>query len=98
MSKITIDISNIETRGDIQDILSSGFEFPEYYGRNLDAFNDCFAEFVIKASKEEEVTEIELVGFDSLPEKFEKYGQHIIEIMEKNIREYDCDKISIVRE
>lgn len=97
MSKITIDVSNIETRGDIQDILSAGFEFPEYYGSNLDAFNDCFAEFVISASKCEEVTEVELVGFDSLPEKFEKYGQHIIEIMEKNIREYDCDKISIVK-
>ncbi|HKB91974.1 MAG TPA: barstar family protein [Opitutaceae bacterium] len=38
---VVVDVGTAETSAQLQDLLASGFSFPDYYGRNWDAFHDC---------------------------------------------------------
>lgn len=38
---IVIDVSEAATSIQLQDVLAAGFAFPDYYGRNWNAFHDC---------------------------------------------------------
>ena len=38
---VIVDVSAAKTSSQLQDLLASGFAFPDYYGRNWDAFHDC---------------------------------------------------------
>lgn len=78
MEKITIDLSSVESRSDIHDILISAFELPEDYGRNLDALYDCLSTKYIG-----EVIKVETLGFETLPEKLENYGKLILSIFSR---------------
>jgi hypothetical protein len=40
-STVIVDVSAAQTSSQLQDLLASGFSFPDYYGRNWDAFHDC---------------------------------------------------------
>lgn len=44
MKKYTIDFRNISNMEEAHNILKDSMGFPEYYGANLDALNDCLAE------------------------------------------------------
>jgi ribonuclease inhibitor len=44
MNTLTLDLANVKTEEEFHDLASSVFEFPHYYGRNLDAFWDCITE------------------------------------------------------
>lgn len=38
---VVIDVSAAETSKQLHELLAAGFGFPNYYGRNWDAFHDC---------------------------------------------------------
>lgn len=78
MEKITININNVETRSDIHDVLTEALNLPEYYGRNLDALYDCLSTLFIGKK-----VEFELIGFTTLPENLEHYGETIISIFRR---------------
>lgn len=44
MRKIILDFDGMETREEVQEYLAEKFEFPDYYGRNLDALFDCLTD------------------------------------------------------
>lgn len=44
MRKILLDFNLARTPEQIQDYLAFQLEFPDYYGRNLDALYDCLTE------------------------------------------------------
>lgn len=44
MKKVIIDGSKIESRADMHDVLAKGLDFPEWYGKNLDALHDCLTD------------------------------------------------------
>ena len=44
MKKVIIDGSRIESRADMHDVLAKGLDFPEWYGKNLDALHDCLTD------------------------------------------------------
>ncbi len=44
MKKILLDFRNMETTEQVHDHLSRQFDFPDYYGRNLDALHDLLTE------------------------------------------------------
>ena len=40
-----IDLFEVYSKEDLQDLLAKELPLPEYYGKNLDAFNDVLTEF-----------------------------------------------------
>ncbi|MBR5329108.1 MAG: barstar family protein [Firmicutes bacterium] len=55
MKKVTIDTHKLTTMAEIHDHLAKELNFPDYYGKNLDALYDCLTEI-------NEETEIELLA------------------------------------
>jgi RNAse (barnase) inhibitor barstar len=45
MRKIKIDINQIKDWDSFHDVFAQTFLFPDYYGRNIDAWIDCMDEF-----------------------------------------------------
>lgn len=62
MKKIKIDINQISNWDSFHDVFAKTFQFPDYYGRNMDAWIDCMDEFA------EELTLINLGDCRTLKE------------------------------
>ena len=54
MKKVTIDTAELTTMEQIHDFLKEELNFPDHYGKNLDALYDCLTDI-------SEETEIELI-------------------------------------
>lgn len=39
---LRVDVSSAATRQDLHALLARAFHFPDYYGHNWDAFDECF--------------------------------------------------------
>ena len=55
MKKVTIDTAELTTMEQIHDFLKEELNFPDHYGKNLDALYDCLTDI-------SEETEIELIA------------------------------------
>lgn len=44
MKKVILNFSEAETAQDVHGILKTAFDFPDYYGENLDALYDCLTD------------------------------------------------------
>ncbi len=44
MKKITLDFENISGKEEMHKYLAENFEFPDYYGGNLDALFECLTD------------------------------------------------------
>lgn len=44
MRKVILDFASTSTREEVQDYLAMKLDFPDYYGKNLDALYDCLTE------------------------------------------------------
>lgn len=44
MKKITLDFENISNKEEMHKYLAEKFEFPDYYGKNLDALFECLTD------------------------------------------------------
>ena len=60
MKEITIDCTTVASLTEIHDILARELNFPEWYGRNLDALHDCLTSLC-------EETKITFLHFPALP-------------------------------
>ena len=43
-STLRIDVSDVADAAALHELLSSSFEFPDYYGGNWDAFDECIGD------------------------------------------------------
>jgi ribonuclease inhibitor len=59
MTKYSVDLSGINSRDELHERLAQVFSFPDYYGRNWDAFDECIADLAPPVS-------IVVTGFESL--------------------------------
>jgi ribonuclease inhibitor len=42
---VTIDVGSIKSRLELHAVLARALGFPDYYGKNWDAFNECIRDF-----------------------------------------------------
>jgi RNAse (barnase) inhibitor barstar len=45
MIRHRVDGKNLATWKDFHSFFEKAFEFPDYYGRNMDAWNDCMSDY-----------------------------------------------------
>jgi ribonuclease inhibitor len=60
--ELEIDVSSVVTRGELHELLARALGFPDYYGRNWDAFDECIREVEIPAS-------VRILGVESLQQR-----------------------------
>ena len=46
MKKIILPLAKVKSREELHDILSGAFDFPSFYGRNMDALHDCLTDLM----------------------------------------------------
>ena len=66
MEKTTLDFSNCKRWYDVHEELRIKFDFPEWYGKNLDALWDLMDEYVILGN---EPTLITIIGTQKMSEE-----------------------------
>ena len=53
---LTVDLSDIKTVEELHAALKEAFEFPDYYGGNLEALHDCLTDLAAGATESDPVT------------------------------------------
>jgi len=79
-----IDFSNLKYYIQIHEIIKEALDFPDYYGKNWDAFWDCITDMA------GETVHIEIRGFDILEDKFPDTALKFIKIL-KRFKHYADD-------
>lgn len=85
MKEIKLELFSSD-KNEIQDNIKEAFNFPDYYGRNLDAFHDCLSEIC-------EDTFIEIIMDENDP-----YHQKVIKVLKDSANENENIKVEIVQE
>ena len=75
-----IDGNEIETRDMLHDILSKALDFPEWYGRNLDALYDCLTD----AGEE---TDLQFWNQDALESHLGNYAKALVKVVRAAAKE-----------
>jgi hypothetical protein len=77
------------TQADFAADVKQELDFPDYFGGNLDAFNDCLrdvAAFEYGADRDSAGTALVFTGYDALAERDKRTAQSILDIVADNAR------------
>lgn len=80
-----IDFTNVKYYLQVHEIIKEALDFPDYYGKNWDAFWDCLTDMVGRQ------TNIEIYGFDVVQKKFSEDAELFLEVL-KEFKHYRNDK------
>lgn len=81
-----LDLNGCQYVNELHERIEKALNFPEYYGRNLDAFWDCI-------NHECDVDFITIVGIDTVAENLKPTIQMILNMLEENKQDWadsDC--------
>lgn len=78
---LKIDVATVATRQELHDLLFEAFRFPDYYGQNWDAFDECIRNVEIPLHVE--ITGLELLRV-RLPREAELLQQSVTEFAEES--------------
>jgi hypothetical protein len=76
---VEVDARPWRTVADMHRGLARALDFPDYYGENLDAFNDCFGEFGFPPGATGNV--VALIGYDGFAGLFPDQAHAVVDII-----------------
>ncbi len=76
MERITLDFTDCKYISEIYKEVKAKFHLPEYFGENLDALWDSLRWYSF------DLTEITIIGFENLIDKFDDYAYKIKEVFD----------------
>ncbi len=80
-----IDFTNVKSHLQVHEIIKEALDFPDYYGKNWDAFWDCLTDMAGRP------VHIEIHGLDVLEEKFPGTAETLLECL-TDFKHYANDK------
>ena len=79
-----VDFREVKYYSEIHTVLRDAFDFPDYYGRNWDAFWDCLTDMLGRPYR------VELYGMEHVRELFDDTAQKIIDTL-REWKHFDDD-------
>ncbi len=91
-----LDFTNVKYYSEFHTIIMESLDFPDYYGRNWDAFWDCITDMV------GDPMHIQIVGFETVERRFGDTAETMLKILRRakhyaNDRYADITRIEIIR-
>ena len=80
MIKCRIDGKQITTRDELHKVISEGLNFPQWYGKNLDALHDCLTDLAEEAI-------IEIADFDDMKAALGDYADSLAQVIKDSAEE-----------
>jgi len=77
MKKTTLDFTNCKNLYDLHNRIQESLNFPDYYGKNLDAFWDCL-------NRDCDVNYVTVVGSENVAAELKPTMKTILELFEEN--------------
>lgn len=71
MKKFVLDFRKVNSIEEAHNVMTKTFDFPSYYGKNLDALNDCISEMIIEEKVYIIVDRDAFKGFNQIIKVFE---------------------------
>ena len=78
MEQITVDFTGCKYWGEIHKVLKNTFDFPDYYGENLDALWDCLRDY-----NDEDTIQVYVKGVNQIPEELSEHMKGILKIFDR---------------
>jgi len=82
---ITLDLTDCKYLGELHERIRLAFNFPEWYGANLSAFDDLM-------STECDADELVILGVNTLTKELSEYMTKVKNILDKVVREREYYK------
>lgn len=76
----TLDLTDCKYLGELRERIRVAFDFPEWYGANLSAFDDLIG-------TECDADEVKILGTVTMPEDLQKYMHKIVAVLDKTVKE-----------
>lgn len=76
MKEIILDCTAIKDRASFHEAVAHGLDFPEWYGRNLDALHDCLTDISAE-------TILRLLHWGAVEAHLGSYGRAAAKVMEQ---------------
>ena len=70
-----IDLKEFQTIAQVHEHIAKEFQFPDYYGANLDALYDMLSEYIRPIT-------IEILGLDEIDGEFAEDMNHMLDMFE----------------
>ena len=77
MKKVVLDLTDCKCLSEIHERIKKSLDFPDYYGKNLDALWDCI-------NRDCDVNFVEIKGSKTISDELKPIFEKIIKIFEKN--------------
>lgn len=77
---ITLDLTDCKYLGELHERIRVAFDFPEWYGANLSAFEDLIG-------TECDADEVVIIGVKTMPEKLIEYMVKIYAVLDRKVEE-----------
>jgi len=91
MEVIKVDFSKCKYYDDLHKVLKETFNFPDYYGKNVDALWDCIGDILIYSSKKDIL--VEVYGTKNMPSNVMKNEMKLILKIFNRVHEYCSDVV-----
>jgi RNAse (barnase) inhibitor barstar len=81
---LKIDVGQVTTRQELHSLLAEAFHFPDYYGHNWDAFDECICDVELPSH-------VEIAGLESLRVRLPREAELFQQCIADFARERDHD-------
>ena len=91
IKRILLEVSGCSSWDELHETIKQAFDFPEYYGKNLDALWDCLWETFVKKQQ----WEISICGAKQMSPELQPYMREVMAVFRQAEREFAHVKIFV---
>jgi RNAse (barnase) inhibitor barstar len=89
MNMIILDFSKIKTDDEMHQLLKDTFHFPEFYGRNWDAFWDMLYDYIDRSCI------VKIMGLKQMPDELKEDSEIMLRIFNRILKKFSSVSVIV---